>query len=186
MATAGTETRYTAEDLLAMPDEGRYELIDGVLVERKMGAKSSLVAGNLLFFVKAFARTHSLGLVFLPDCGYQVFGVERDRVRYADGSFIRTGRLPDDKPPVGHVRIAPDLVIEAVSSNDTAPEVEEKVEEWLGAGVPLVWVLYPNTHHVHIHRADGTVRKLRSNDELSGESILPGFSCRASEIFQGV
>jgi hypothetical protein len=38
MTAASIETRYTAEDLLVMPDEGRYELIDGVLVERKMGA----------------------------------------------------------------------------------------------------------------------------------------------------
>jgi hypothetical protein len=44
MSTAfATEARYTPDDLLAMPNGKRYELIDGRLVERNMGAESSWV-----------------------------------------------------------------------------------------------------------------------------------------------
>ena len=32
-----SKTRYTPEDLLAMPDGENYELVDGRLVERNMG-----------------------------------------------------------------------------------------------------------------------------------------------------
>ena len=42
MTLATTVTHYTPEDLLTLPEYGRFELIDGQLVERKMGAKSSL------------------------------------------------------------------------------------------------------------------------------------------------
>ncbi len=42
MSTA-TATRYTPQDLLALPDGKRYELVDGRLVERKTGAESSWV-----------------------------------------------------------------------------------------------------------------------------------------------
>ena len=160
MTTAALETRYTPEDLLAMPDEGRYELIDGQLVERKMGAKSSHVATRLVTRIGSLADTRSLGLVFQSDCGYQVFKPDRNRVRYADGSFIRTGRLPDDEPPEGHCRIPPDIVIELVSPYDTAPEIEEKVNEWLAAGVQLVWVLYPKTQHIYVHRPGRTLTRL--------------------------
>ena len=45
---ATTVTHYTPEDLLTLPEYGRYELIDGQLVERKMGAKSKSTATNLL------------------------------------------------------------------------------------------------------------------------------------------
>jgi hypothetical protein len=48
MTLATTATHYTPEDLLALPDYGRFELIDGQLVERKMGAKSSYAATNVL------------------------------------------------------------------------------------------------------------------------------------------
>src|SRR5512146_825952 len=102
MALATTATHYTPEDLLALPDYGRYELIDGHLVERKLGAKSSYVATNLLVLMGYFVRNHNLGLVFQADCGYQIFAEEPNRVRFADGSFMRRGKLSDDRPPQGH------------------------------------------------------------------------------------
>jgi Uma2 family endonuclease len=186
MATAAIDTRYTPEDLLALPDKGQYELIDGQLVERHMGAKSSLAATNLLLLVGHFIHLQKLGLVFQSDCGYQIFADDPSRVRYADGSFIQRGRLPGDTPPEGHCRIPPDLVIEAISPNDIARAVEEKIEQWLAAGVRLVWVLYPDTQRLHVHRYDSTVSKLRSDDALSGEDVVPGFQCRVTEIFQGL
>jgi|SRR5437660_429934 len=122
MALATTATSYTPEDLLTLPDYGRFELIDGHLVERKVGAKSSYAATNLLGLFWHFVRSNTLGLVFQADCGYQIFAEVPNRVRFADGSFIRRGRLPEDRPPQGHCRVAPDLLIEAVSPNDTASE----------------------------------------------------------------
>jgi Uma2 family endonuclease len=184
MATAAL-TRYKPEDLLAMPEEGRYELIDGQLVERNMGAKSSRVATRLVSRLDTYCEARAAGDVFQSDCGYQIFKPDRNRVRYADGSFIRAGRLPGDEPPEGHCRIPPDIVIESVSPNDTAPEIDEKVGEWLMAGVRLVWVLYPNTQRVYVHRRGRTVTKLSPGDELTGEDVLSGFKCRVTEIFQG-
>ena len=67
-----------------------------------------------------------------------------------------------------------------------ARAVEEKVEQWLAAGVRLVWVLYPDTHRLHVHRYDGAVNKLRSDDALLGEDVVPGFQCQVTEIFQGL
>ena len=184
MALATTATLYTPEDLLTLPDYGRFELIDGHLVERKLGAKSSYVATNVLGLVWHFVRSHNLGLVFQADCGYQIFTEEPNRVRFADGSFIRRGTLPEDRPPQGHCRFTPDVVIEAVSPNDTASELEDKIAQWLGAGVRLVWMLYPETQRVQVHRADGTVTKLQAAEQLVGEDVVPGFQCQVAEVFQ--
>jgi Uma2 family endonuclease len=185
MANA-VETRYKPEDLLAMPDEGRFELIGGQLVERNMGAKSSYIASRLNRLLGLVVDPGRIGLLFQSDCGFQIFPDDPNRVRYADCSFIRSGRLPGDKPPDGHCHIAPDLVIEAVSPNDTAHELEAKVQEWLQAGVRLVWVAYPDTHTIHIFRADGSTARLRKEDELTGDEVLPGFKCRVADIFQGL
>jgi Uma2 family endonuclease len=184
MTLATTVMPYTPEDLLALPDYGRYELIDGHLVERNMGAKSSYVATNLLVLMGYFVRSNRLGFVFQTDCGYQIFAEAPGRVRFADGSFIPHGKLPEDRPPEGHCRTVPDLVIEAVSPNDTAYEIEDKIAQWLGAGVRLVWVIYPETQRVQVHRADGTVTKLQSTEQLAGEDVVPGFQCQVTEIFQ--
>src|SRR5260370_1012880 len=118
MAAPSVETRYTPEDLLNMEDEGRFDLVDGRLVEKPMGAESSSIGLAVMSLVRQHAHNHGLGLVFGSNCGYQIFKDNPDRVRYPDGSFICHGRLPNDKPPKGHIRIPPDLALEVISPND--------------------------------------------------------------------
>lgn len=83
---------------------------------------------------------------------------------------------------------APDLAVEVVSPNDTAEEVDAKVMEWLNAGVPLVWVVSPGVRKVRVQRprnaALGPISMLGEEDAISGEDVLPGFSCRVSEFFE--
>ncbi len=176
-------TSYTAEDLLTMPDGELYELIDGRLVERDMGTKSSWIAGQLLGLLIAHLREKQLGWVFPADNGYQCFPNHPNRVRKPDVSFIRAGKLPNEELPSGHCRIAPDLVAEVVSPNDLYADVFRKVLEFLEARVSLVWVIDPDSRAVMVYRADGTVQLLREQDQLSGESVLNGFACRIEELF---
>lgn len=177
--------RFTAEDLLAMPDGHRFELIDGQLLKRAMGAKSSRTAQNVNFELERHARENKTGLVFAPDCGYQIFSWAPNQVRYPDGSFVPKGRLPNDEPPDGHMRIAPDLAHEVVSPNDLAEEIEERVSDLLRAGVSLVWVFYPRSRNVYVYRQGGSALRLAAADELSGEDVLPGFRCRVEDLFAG-
>ena len=125
--------QYSPEDLLTMPDGHRFELIDGQLVERNLGAESSLVAANTISLLRVYSRSQKRGRVFATDCGYQIFPDRPKQVRYPDGSFIDSGRLPDNKVPPGHIRIAPNLAAEVVSPNDTAEKVEAKRLDFLRA-----------------------------------------------------
>jgi Uma2 family endonuclease len=182
MSTIAAKRTYTPEDLLTMPAGDLYELVNGELVERKMSALASLTAGNINRRMGNFLETNPLGLPFDSDCSYQCFA-DPGKVRRPDGSFIAKGRLPADQFEHGHIRIAPDLAIEVVSPNDIFYDVQEKVEEYLEAGVRLVWVIDPENRLITVHRADGSTTKLREQDELAGEDVLPGFRCRAGEIF---
>ena len=83
-------------------------------------------------------------------------------------------------PRVG-AKIPPDLAVEVVSPNDTAYEVDEKLEDYRSVDVPLVWVINPNSRTVKIHRGDGSVSYLHEADELSGENVIPGFQRPATE-----
>jgi Uma2 family endonuclease len=180
-----TDGEITPEQLLEMPGGDRYELIDGKLVKRDMGAESSLVAAAIIQLLGHFVRGHDLGKVFAPDCGYQIFPDRPKLVRYPDASFIARGRLPWDKVPKGHIRIHPDLAVEVVSPNDTAEEVEGKRVEYLGAGTRVVWIVFPESRTVHVYRQAGPPSVLKASDELTGEDVLPGFTCRVSEFFEG-
>jgi Uma2 family endonuclease len=183
MSTAvATRTDYTPEDLLAMPDGESYELVGGQLVERKMGAESSWVGTRLISRLERFCEENSLGWTFTADNGYQCFPYAPSLVRKPDVSFVRYGRLPGGVLPKGWIKIRPDLAVEVVSPNDTAEELDEKLEDYERAGIPLIWVVFPKSRTVKVYCDDGSFRRLREEDELSGEDIIPGFRCPVREI----
>jgi Uma2 family endonuclease len=133
MTTMIQPAAVTPEELLNLPDAVDYELVDGKLVERNMGFESSEIAARVLGLIWMFLHDHKLGRLFGADASYQCFPDAPGKVRKPDVSFIRAGRLPGDKSPLGHCPIHPDLAVEVVSPGDTFYEVENKVAEYLGA-----------------------------------------------------
>src|SRR5438105_4570032 len=131
MSIVQTNREITPEDLLTLPDADGYELVNGTLVERKMGGLSSWVGGRLHHYLSQFCDAHALGWVFPADASYQCFPEKPKQVRKPDTSFVRRGRFPDETPPEGHIRLVPDLVVEVASPNDLFAEVDEKVEDYL-------------------------------------------------------
>lgn len=77
-----------------------------------------------------------------------------------------------------------DIVV--VSPNDLAEEIEARVDDYLRVGVQQVWVLYPGRKSVYVYRHDGTARRLTITDDLSGETVPPGFACRVADLFADV
>jgi len=176
-------TTCTPEDLLAMPDAKDYELVDGELVGRNVSALSSWVGGEIYGRLRDHNRAHDLGTVWPADNGFQCVPDAPRKVRKPDASCIGRGRYTPGQLADGCVRIAPDLAVEVIASNDLAGDIERKVEEYLAAGGPLVWVADPTTRTVRIHRGDGAAARLRQGDELSGEAVIPGFRCAVRDLF---
>jgi Uma2 family endonuclease len=177
----------TPEDLLALPEESNgYELVDGRLVERNVSVLSNFVAGRLFRRLAAHCEEHGLGWVLPPETGFQCFPDRPNKVRKPDGAFIRGDRMPVTEWDEGYCHVVPDLACEVVSPKDTFDEVDVKVEEYLRVGVRLVWVVSLPTRQVYVHRADGSMAKVRADDELDGEDVVPGFRCRVSGIFPSV
>ncbi len=177
------QTLLEPEELLRMPDGERFELIDGVLKKKPMGAESDSIAIGLGSLLTAFVKAKKLGLTFGAQTGYQCFPNRPKLVRMPDVSFVAKGRLPGDKAPKGYVPIAPDLAVEVVSPGEFAEELSEKLADYRSANIRLVWVVSPATRTVLIRRADGTLAELDETGTLTGEDVLPGFTCTVAELF---
>ena len=170
----------TVADLDSYPDDGnRYELIEGELfVSRAPGIPHQLVLNNLQIECGAYLKQNPVGR-FVPGAG-AVFS-DYDAV-IPDLAFVVNERW--DQVVTGEKFTgALDIVIEVISPGDLAYEVDEKIAEYLEAGVALVWEINPEKRTVFVHRADGSVAKLKENDTLSGEDVIPGFACRVGELF---
>jgi Uma2 family endonuclease len=122
------------------------------------------------------------GEVFNSEQYYRCFADDASKSRKPDASFVSKQRLPADWQSLGFLSIPPDLAVEVTFPNDLAYEVDEKVEEYLSAGVKLVWEINPIERMVTVHRLDGTVQKLHERDVLSGEDVIPGFECRVGDL----
>ena len=177
-----TLQRSTASELFEMPDDGfRYELVKGEL--RKMspaGGEHGAVIWNLSGLLAPHVKV--IGQGFGAETGFKIAS-DPDTVRAADIAFVRRERIPEAGIPKNFWELAPDLVAEVLSPGDTYSEVEEKVEDWLNAGVRAVWVVDSKRRAVTVYRSTTDVTRLSESDELDGGEVVPGFRCRVSEIF---
>ncbi len=81
------------------------------------------------------------------------------------------------------MKIRPDLAIEVISPTDKVMDLEEKLDDYRDAGIPLVWLVIPNLNRVRVIRLEGPPSDFGLDDEITGESILPSFRCRVADLF---
>lgn len=80
------------------------------------------------------------------------------------------------------IELIPDVAIEINRPSETAWAVEQNVTVYTEAGVQEVWRVYPESKHVYLHHAN-TSKRLGIDDVLES-SVLPGWSCPVSDIFE--
>ena len=131
--------------------------------------------------LETFVRQHNLGRVVV-ESGF-LLGSQPDTVRGPDVAFIARERIPAEGLPRAFFEGAPDLAVEIVSPTDNATELEIKVHDYLRNGAQRVWVVYPDSRRVAVHRPDGTARWYSEDAAIEDEELLPGFSLPLREIF---
>jgi Uma2 family endonuclease len=117
--------------------------------------------------------------VFCNDTGW-IVERDPDTVRGPDVAFWSKERLP--VIPDSYLDVPPDLAVEVVSPGDHYSRVQNKVRQYLRCGVRMVWVVDPEDRSVTVYRSQKEGKILGENDILTGEDVLPGFSCRVADL----
>ena len=174
----------TAEELLAMPDDGyRYELVRGELREMApAGSRHSAIGMKVGTSLNVHVMTNNLETVFGADGG---FLLERnpDTVRAPDVGFVRLERMEESGLVDGYWPGPPDLAVEVISPNDLYTEVAEKVDEWLKAGTRMVVVVDPRRKVATVHRPGKMAVTLAEGEVLDGDDVVPGWRMAVGDIF---
>ncbi|MFB2936721.1 Uma2 family endonuclease [Aerosakkonemataceae cyanobacterium BLCC-F154] len=147
------------------------ELIIMPPVGGESGNRESELNGDLLIW----NRQTRLGYTFSSST---VFKLPNGGDRSPDAAWISRERwealTPQQRrkfPP-----IAPDFAIELRSETDNLSTLQEKMWEYLDAGVRLGWLINPQQQQVEIYRLGQEVEVRNLPTELLGEDVLPGFS----------
>jgi Uma2 family endonuclease len=157
------------------------ELVDGVLVEKAMGWRESLLAIALSAILQSFVRPRNLGLVAGADGPLRLAS---GLVRMPDVAFVSWDRLPNRRVPSDPIpALAPDLAVEVLSAGNTPGEMARKRQEYFAAGVRLVWLVDPEARTVEVYTdpEQSTVR--HEAETLDGGAVLPGFALPLRELF---
>ena len=152
------------------------------MVMAPAGGRHGYVAHRLSLFIGNHVLDRNLGGVFAAETGF-LLRRDPDTVRAPDVAFVAAGRLAEGEPPPGFLELAPDLAVEVVSPSDSPAAVGGKVQDWLEAGTRLVWVVYPESRSVTVHRQTGQPEELSEADVLSGLPALPEFAVAVRDLF---
>lgn len=166
----------TLEDLLALGEDARVEIIDGELVKKPMtGGEHHIVGGNIYRIVDGHVYVRRIGVVFMDGMTFLMHATGptlKDSFE-PDVSFIFNANVPqgwDIKKPHPGV---PDLAVEVVSPGDDAETLQRKRKTYLQKGTKQVWIVYPLTREVHQYTLDG-VRLYTGSEAIDAADLFPG------------
>jgi Uma2 family endonuclease len=183
--------RLTADDVIELhrkhPEVFGYELVDGELVEvSPAGLPHGRIIARMAGALDAYLGHHGGGRVYVDGGFVLPLRDDPERLRGPDIAFVSDETLSrvGGEPESGFARFAPDIAFEVDSPSNTDEDVPGKVQDYLDAGVRLVWVIRPRNRSAMVYHADGSARLLRENDTLDGEDVLPGFSVGVRKLLE--
>lgn len=171
-----TKTTWTLADYLALPEGAPYELSKGELVACAATTFQHNEIRDLInAALREWLRTHPVGVV----TSESDFQLGPDTVRRPDVAFVRAERFKKEYERLNVQPMAPDLVLEIISSSDRPSAVQEKVNQYLAAGTVRVWVLYPDFGEAHLYTQPGVqpqLRRAERGEYLDAPELLPGWT----------
>lgn len=175
----------TGEEYMRMVDIGPCELVDGRIVPMSQprgehGRVEGLVYLTLALAVRAAGID---GRLFVGETG--VYTRRRpDTVRGMDVAFMSSARAGRLANPDGYFDVAPELIVEIKSPDDSWRTLEAKATEYHAAGAIVVLLVDPATRTVRVCRSSASGERLTVGDTFEAPDVLPGVGVPIRSFFE--
>ena len=173
--------RLTYEDYVGLPDDRRYEIIDGELYEMTAPTvRHQVVLLNLGIIFRPHVRRNGLGRIYVAPIDVIL---EEDVIVQPDLAFVTESR----RGIVQHHAIvgAPDLVVEILSPTTAAYDRNRKAALYERHGVSEYWMVDSDTETVEILRLGDlgyAPAEIHSSGVIS-TALMPGLQIELADIF---
>jgi Uma2 family endonuclease len=169
-------------------DDTRYELIDGELhVSRQPDWQHQLTGANTAQHLNEWSRPRDAGTALHAP---GVIFSEQEAVA-PDVVWVSRERFDEVLDPDGHLRAAPDLMVEVLSpgTKNIRRDREAKLDVYSRRLVREYWIVDWRARTVDVYRRQGNVLQLAASlgaEDTLESPLLPGFSCRVQDFFRGI
>lgn len=147
------------------------------------GSKTGLRNSVLNYSLVAWSITEGTGVAFDSST---LFALPNGARRSPDAAWVRRERwnmLTEDQQE-GPAPLCPDFVVELRSRTDRLSILREKMQEYIGNGARLGWLIDPSEKRVYVYRPGQPVETLDDPATVSGEPELPGFVLNVRELWE--
>lgn len=182
------EFRFTSADLKKLPDFPgvRYEIIDGELyVSRQPTMGHQYACGAIFSPLHQWSLETGLGSAyFTPGL---VFAADNDVI--PDVVWISRERLAEAEDEHGHLRLAPELVVEVLSPGraNELRDREAKLALYERQGAQEYWIVDLQRQAVEVFRRRDDSLELAAilgSSDAQISPLLPGFSCPVAQLWK--
>ena len=182
--SAVLEQSITVEEFYEKASEGfRGELVRGELRETMpTSILHGIIAGRIAIILGMFVMQSKLGEVLTAETGFRLF-INEKTVRVPDVAFLSNEKLAEVEDFSKFYNGTPDLAVEVISPSETYDEVQGKLEDYLAAGVKMVWIVRPKQKSVTVYTSLFDFKTFQEDEEIGGGDVLPDFRCKLQNIF---
>ncbi len=181
MSTALEKKKYTYEDYLKIPEEERYELIEGELLMTPAPVPSHQeISGNLYSELRRFVTENDLGKIFYAPCDVYL---DNENVVQPDILFISKERLNI----IGEKNIEgpPDLAIEIISESAAYRDLVQKKKLYARFGVKEYWIVLPREESIEVYNLKNstyTLSNTYNKNNILESAYLKGLRIELKKI----
>jgi Uma2 family endonuclease len=174
--------RFTYEDYARLPDDRRYEVIDGELYLTPAPTPyHQIVKRRIEQRLLEHVEGHGLGEVLDAPCDVVL---SRFDVLQPDIFFVSAGRLA----VIGekYISDAPDLVVEVLSPGTRKRDRILKSKRYARFGVTEMWIADPDKKTIEVHANTGKsfVRQaVYAGHDVLRSPLLPGLEIPLARVF---